>query len=207
MSNSNEFHVPRSAENNPYQSSLPPTRIGLDSPADSATSPTTMRLASLSQRFFGWLIDTLLPLLFFIPGLIPLFFTVVNLIRQEQANPGREVQLDPASITMLVLGTSIIGIGSIITLVLQIVLLWTRSQTVGKYLVKSQVVDFESGKPADFLSCGVLRIFVNGLISGLPCVGMIYGIADTLFILRDDRRCIHDLIASTTVIDISDHKA
>lgn len=207
MSNSNEFQTPLSAENNPYQANLPPSRIGQDAAADRLSPPTTIRLASLSQRFFGWLIDTLFPLLFFIPGLIPLFFTVVDLIRQEQANPGREVQLDPASITMLVLGTTIIGIGSIITLVLQIVLLWTRSQTVGKYLVKSQVVDFESGKPADFLSCGVLRIFVNGLISGLPCIGMVYGIADTLFILRDDRRCIHDLIASTTVIDISDHKA
>jgi hypothetical protein len=44
---------------------------------------------------------------------------------------------------------------------------------------------------------------VNSVIGNLPCIGFFYALADILFIFRDDRRCIHDLIASTTVIDIS----
>ena len=164
----------------------------------------TLRLASLWQRFAGFLIDTFFPLLFVIPGLIPILMTVFRLIAEENANPGQPTELDATAIIMLSVGVGIILVGALLMLILQIYLLWTRSQTLGKYFVKAQVVDFETGEPASFLSCGVLRIFVNGLITNLPCIGFIYGIVDTLFIFRDDRRCIHDLIASTTVVDISD---
>jgi uncharacterized RDD family membrane protein YckC len=164
----------------------------------------TLRLASLWQRFAGFLIDTFFPLLFVIPGSIPIAITVFRLVAEANANPGQTTKLDSTAIAMLSVGGGIILVGGLLMLILQIYLLWTRSQTLGKYFVKAQVVDFETGKPANFLSCGVLRILVNGLISNLPCIGFIYGIADTLFIFRDDRRCIHDLIASTTVVDISD---
>jgi uncharacterized RDD family membrane protein YckC len=188
---------------NPYQPSDPrgkPRAMGQVYEGQTIT----LRLASLWQRFAGFLIDTFFPLLFVIPGLIPILMTVFRLIAEENANPGQPTELDATAIIMLSVGVGIILVGALLMLILQIYLLWTRSQTLGKYFVKAQVVDFETGEPANFLSCGVLRIFVNGLISNLPCIGFIYGIVDTLFIFRDDRRCIHDLIASTTVVDISD---
>jgi uncharacterized RDD family membrane protein YckC len=101
------------------------------------------------------------------------------------------------------LGLIIIIIGGLITLILQIYLLATRSQTVGKYIMKTQIVDFETGQPADFVKAAVLRILVNSIICSIPCVGAIYSLVDIFFIFREDRRCIHDLLAGTTVIDIS----
>ena len=44
---------------------------------------------------------------------------------------------------------------------------------------------------------------LNGLISAIPCIGSIYAIVDICFILREDRRCVHDLLAQTCVVDIS----
>jgi len=42
-----------------------------------------------------------------------------------------------------------------------------------------------------------IPIWIVGLIPG---VGIALTILDALFIFRDDRRCIHDLIAGTKVI-------
>lgn len=49
----------------------------------------------------------------------------------------------------------------------------------------------------------VLRSFVNGLIGAIPCIGSIYALVDIVFIFREDRRCLHDLLASTVVVDIA----
>lgn len=47
-----------------------------------------------------------------------------------------------------------------------------------------------------------LRMFVPGLIGGIPVVGMIFSIVDPLFIFQESRRCVHDLIADTVVIKV-----
>ena len=94
-------------------------------------------------------------------------------------------------------------LGAVALLGIQIYLLATRSQSLGKYLMKTQIVDVNTGLRADFVHAFLLRLLVNGLISGVPCVGTIYALVDILFIFREDRRCIHDLLASTCVVDIS----
>ena len=43
----------------------------------------------------------------------------------------------------------------------------------------------------------LLRVVVNGLLGFIP----LYGVVDILFIFREDRRCIHDLIAGTVVVN------
>jgi hypothetical protein len=45
-----------------------------------------------------------------------------------------------------------------------------------------------------------MRSILPGLIGGIPGVGPIFRIVDILFIFREDQRCIHDLMAGTTVI-------
>jgi uncharacterized RDD family membrane protein YckC len=42
----------------------------------------------------------------------------------------------------------------------------------------------------------LLRGVVNGLLSIIP----LYGLVDALFIFREDKRCLHDLIAGTIVV-------
>ena len=45
-----------------------------------------------------------------------------------------------------------------------------------------------------------LRNWVPKLIGSVPYLGMLFSLIDSLFIFRDDRRCIHDHIAGTRVV-------
>jgi uncharacterized RDD family membrane protein YckC len=47
-----------------------------------------------------------------------------------------------------------------------------------------------------------LRIIVNGIPGALPCIGPFYSLADILCIFREDRRCLHDHIAGTKVVQV-----
>ncbi len=187
------FDSPNPFQDNPY-SSAPMSY----SPMEAIPPVGTAQLASLMQRFLGAVVDSIFPALFVFPGYVMALAGV--LMNEDQRQNGVAVNLPFLSIT----GIGIIGLGFVLTLILQIYLLATRSQTLGKLLLKTQIVDFETGKPADFVHCALLRILVNSFIAGVPCLGAVYALVDICFIFRDDRRCIHDLIASTTVIDISD---
>lgn len=193
-------------EKNPYQPTAPypdgrpqSPAAGYYTSAADGTAYETATLASPLQRFLGMLLDSLVMFLAVIPGVILLIIALVMGIdaQQRKEDPPEEFALT------LVFGIGLSLLGIVAYFALQIFLLATRSQTVGKYLMKCQVVDFETGKPADFLQVAILRILVNGIICNLPLIGFFYFIVDSCFIFREDRRCIHDLLASTTVIDIS----
>lgn len=91
--------------------------------------------------------------------------------------------------------------GIIVLAVTQIYLLTTCGQTIGKKIVGIKIVNNEDGSEGGFVKNVLMRGFVNGLISSVPFVGAIYALVDILFIFRQDRRCIHDLIAGTKVIN------
>ena len=78
-------------------------------------------------------------------------------------------------------------------------LLNRSGQTVAKRLLGLRIVDLNGNKPEFFRLAG-LRYGVGQLAAMIPIVNMIYGLADALFIFREDRRCIHDLIAGTRVV-------
>jgi uncharacterized RDD family membrane protein YckC len=84
--------------------------------------------------------------------------------------------------------------------IVQIILLANRGQTFGKKMMKIRVVRFADGGNPGFLSAVVLRLFVPGLISAVPCAGSLFSLADVLFIFGTERRCIHDHIAGTKVV-------
>ncbi|MCA9642618.1 MAG: RDD family protein [Polyangiaceae bacterium] len=72
----------------------------------------------------------------------------------------------------------------------------TSGQTIGKKMQRIQVVRMD-GKPVGFVHGVALRSWVLGAVGILVgCIRMI----DYLYIFREDRRCIHDLIADTKVI-------
>ena len=102
---------------------------------------------------------------------------------------------DAVAAAAIVLGTvgGVLVAGLLIT---QIVLLSTQGQSLGKKIMAIRIVGFETGKHGGFLTNVLLRWWVNTLLNVLP----VYGLVDALFIFRDDRRCIHDLIASTVVV-------
>ena len=74
-----------------------------------------------------------------------------------------------------------------------------NGQTWGKKLVGIRIVDMDGDVPA-LAPLLVKRYLVGTLIAQVPILGALYGITDSLFVFRQDRRCIHDLIAGTQVV-------
>lgn len=97
-------------------------------------------------------------------------------------------------------GMGLIGLGVVILFVIQIYLLTTCGQTIGKKLMNVRIVVFDDETNPGFVKAFLLRVFVNGLIGAVPFLGYIYFLVDICFIFRDDRRCIHDLLAGTKVV-------
>ena len=105
------------------------------------------------------------------------------------ADPGGQVvMLSIASAVCLALGIT------------QICLLVRCGQTIGKKAVGVRIVNHGNGSNAGFWRVIGLRYFLCGLIAGIPLVGSIFWLTDTLFIFGPERRCLHDLIADTKVI-------
>ncbi len=76
-----------------------------------------------------------------------------------------------------------------------------RGQTVGKMAVGVRVV---SGKTGDIVpvwnSFGLRVVFVQ-LVFQIPIVGMPIALVNALFIFGERRRCLHDFLAGTLVVD------
>jgi uncharacterized RDD family membrane protein YckC len=86
---------------------------------------------------------------------------------------------------------------SIIALaVVQIVLLSSRGQSIGKVVLGIKIVKFGTGNNGGFVPNVLVRVILNGIIGIIP----LYALVDILFIFRQDRRCLHDLIAGTEVV-------
>ncbi len=75
-------------------------------------------------------------------------------------------------------------------------LISSRGQSIGKRAMGIRIIRI-SGQPVDFVHGVVLREWVPMLINSF--VG-VFSLIDILFIFRDDRRCLHDLMAQTRVI-------
>jgi len=150
------------------------------------------RIAGLDKRFLGALVDGMAGLALLGPGIA--MVVASGAIGDEGGGDSPELAL---------LGAVVAGVGFLALMGIQIYLLATSGQSIGKYVVKTQIVDFDTRRPADFVHTFVLRAFVNGLIGAIPCVGRIYTLVDILFIFGQDYRCLHDKLANTVVVDIS----
>lgn len=94
-----------------------------------------------------------------------------------------------------------LGIAALIALlVINLKLLGRQGQSLGKKWAKVRVVRMD-GSPASLGRQVGLRYVVNALIGSIPFVGSIYSLVDILCIFRGDRRCIHDMIADTKVVE------
>jgi uncharacterized RDD family membrane protein YckC len=87
-----------------------------------------------------------------------------------------------------------------IYVIIQITLLCVRSQSIGKLILGMRIVDVETEQPAGPLRAFVLRALITTVIEAIPLLGTLYWVVDSLFIFREDRRCLHDLIAGTKVV-------
>jgi uncharacterized RDD family membrane protein YckC len=91
-------------------------------------------------------------------------------------------------------------IGFLIFLAMNGYLLMKRGQTIGKVAVGTRIVDL-AGRTPEFGKLITLRYLVPALVSQIPCAGALFGLANALCIFGSERRCLHDYIAGTRVIN------
>lgn len=80
-------------------------------------------------------------------------------------------------------------------------LLHQYGQTIGKRIIGIAIVTLDNQKPA-FLPLIAQRYISQWLMGMVPVLGIFLRLADVLAIYRADRRCIHDHLAKTKVIDL-----
>jgi uncharacterized RDD family membrane protein YckC len=159
-------------------------------------------LASLGRRFVGALIDGMLNLLSVV---VLFFFTTpdeyLSLLRGER---------NSALSSQAVLGAFAFFATILAVIVLQAVLVSVRGQTVGKIVMGTKIV-LVGGGNAGFVRGWLLRygvilagttVVTGALGQGGNMLASVFTIIDSLWILRFGRRCLHDHIAGTEVVQI-----
>ncbi len=147
----------------------------------------SQELAGRGARLGAALIDTAIQLGVF----YGLAYTVFTSLRPENVA------------TRGLVGTIAInfGLGILLFAAIHGYLLATQGQTVGKKLVGLRIVGID-GERLPFGKLIGMRYAVGWLITMVPVVGMVYALVDSLFIFREPRRCLHDLIAGTIVVKV-----
>ncbi|GAA4187353.1 hypothetical protein GCM10022252_20710 [Streptosporangium oxazolinicum] len=78
--------------------------------------------------------------------------------------------------------------------------LW--GQTLGKRLCRLKVVSSVTGGPPSLRHAGIRALAYPAMMS-VPYIGVLINLVDMLWIFGDSkRRCLHDVIAKTVVIDL-----
>ncbi len=98
----------------------------------------------------------------------------------------------------LAIGLGLVAL--IVMVIVQTVLVTLHGQSIGKRALGIKVVKIDTGENGGFVTNVLMRNVVPLLIGFVPYLGGVFGLVDTLFIFREDRRCIHDLIAGTVVV-------
>ena len=170
-------------------STLPGVVIGVRSPpppvfAAQAAQPEGAKLASRGSRLGAAVLDGVIFFASVLPGIIICAAT-------------REGGGFAFGVLLLLAG--FIGLG-----IVNVLLLMRRGQTLAKRIVGIRIVKVSDESNPGFVKIWLLRSLVTGLIGAIPYLGWIFTLVDACFIFREDRRCIHDLIAETKVIVAGD---
>ncbi len=101
--------------------------------------------------------------------------------------------VDPVGATAL--------IGFLILQNVQVYLVASSGQTIGKRVMRIRVVDARTGEHTGWFRVVVLRVYANRIL--VAATLLLYGLVDALFIFRGDRRTVHDRLARTRVDRVS----
>jgi uncharacterized RDD family membrane protein YckC len=178
-------------EVNPYQS--PEARIQ-DRRLYAADRPP---LASLGARLGAWVLDALLGAVASIPLLIALVqFAILHF--DDSDLPTEDEMLEALFVDYPAYVAVSLGL-AVLLAIIHLVFFVQSSQSIGKRIVGTQIATLD-GRPAGLLRILGLRIIVAGILYNLPYIGIVIGLVGILMIFSVDRRCLHDYIAGTIVV-------
>lgn len=177
--------------------------------AEGAAAPAAALIgADRGTRLVARLIDWGLEMLCAVPGGIILGGELIKIL--VAASQGKEPELDQLDLPKVILGASVLVVGWLALLAVQVWLLATRGQSVGKRLVGIRIVKVDGSAPG-IVHAWVTRevlITVMGMVAGfIPFIGPVlvrpvFHLVDWCLIFRDDQRCLHDTLAGTRVVKV-----
>ncbi len=151
-------------------------RIANENVKEESAAKGIQKVASKGKRFAGVMIDSLAVVITIILG------AILTSVCCPEPNV--------ASMVMLITLPLMLG-------VCQMFLTATEGKTIGKYVVRSKIIN-QLGNPPGFVQGVLLRQFVAALLGLIP----FFSLADGIWIFTNDsNRCLHDIIAGTTVVD------
>ncbi len=153
--------------------------------ADQQSAAPQVELADRGIRLLAAIIDSLIILIVFLPILWFAGFYKAILANEVDFLFSIKVTL----------------VGFLVYVLIQGFPLYYWGQTWAKRLVDIRIVDLEGRQP-EFWKLIVLRYGVIQAIGLIPFLGGLFGFANPLFIFGEERRCLHDRIAGTRVINV-----
>jgi uncharacterized RDD family membrane protein YckC len=176
---------------NPYA----PPAANLEAPAPAPAGAAS--LASRGARFGASFIDGLLYAIGLVPAIVVAVSSGALTAATEgggQPGPFWWAGTSPVQIASALVWVALLGFQSY--------LIATTGQSIGKKVVKIRIVRTD-GSRAGFVRAVLLRSWLFGVFSVIPIVGRVSALVDVVFIFRNDRRCLHDMVADTRVVDAS----
>ncbi len=150
-------------------------------------------LATRWQRLGGYLIDYALLIVGLIVVMMPTGF-VLGLV-----HPDYFFGEDPSPMAEIIEQGIALVVMSAVFLALNGYLLANRGQTIGKYILKTQIVS-DKNELVPWPRIFLLRYLAFWFISMIPAVGGLLSLGDSLAIFRGNHKCWHDEIAGTKVV-------
>jgi uncharacterized RDD family membrane protein YckC len=125
----------------------------------------------------------------------------------SQANVGQSANGEPIATPAVRLGAYLLEILLVVVTlaigwIIWTLIVWSKGTTPGHQVLRLYVVDEKTGKTATWGHMALREFVMKGIV-GSVATAMTFGIyfvVDSLFIVRPDRRTLHDLISSTQVV-------
>jgi len=169
-----------------------PSRPPID--ADQALAPGGFAypsvLASRSARLGGALIDGC----FTIAAAMPLVMGAMEADPQPEAPVNNLLDIGMPAYVTIALWVCLFGV--------QAVLITRRGQSIGKIIARTRILRTD-GRPAGFIRGVLLRSWVFVALQWTPLPQALLSallMLDGFFIVGNDRRCLHDWLAGTHVV-------
>lgn len=146
------------------------------------------RKASRGKRLGAVLLD-------YLASLLCVGTAIIAAVMESSA---RKAGMPGSSVAGLLL---FVGLAALLALVVvNFVMIHRSGQTIGKRIVDIAIVRSD-GSRMGLLRYIFIRCLPVGLLGAIPYVGWLVSLLDPLLIFGKERRCLHDLIADTIVVD------
>lgn len=158
-----------------------------------------IKLASRGSRLKAYIIDTLI----YMTPIIIVLVTATFLEDSEMASgfvEGMENGDFNSVSTFMPLYATFIALSFIVIFILNLIYLHRNGQTIGKKALNIKIVRTDYSR-ASLPRIIFLRYIVIGFLGGIPGIGVFITFADYLMIFGKERRCLHDYIADTIVVE------